>query len=491
MRRFLRRLAVGLVLSMAVAAGAAEDRPSVILVLDASGSMWGHLLDDQPKIAAAKQVVRDLLQDWDPNVNLGVTVYGHRQKGACDDIEPLIGLGPVDASAIMKRIDAIQPKGKTPMTEAVRRAAAELKYTESKASVILVSDGEETCDADPCAAAKQLEQAGVDLTVHTVGFDVVEKKGRDQLQCMAESTGGRFVLAQDAPALKKAIAEAVQVAVAKETPPPPPTAAPTEPPPPTEAVQAQAPAPEQSILPRGGHGYEDPVALPAGAYVVNWKLASDVFEYWKIQARAGQLVKIDLITSPEAGYTGGFLAGTDKKPLTREGCTNRPSSLQWLPSSDEEIYTYIFALGGCNGVAKGSGVTVSFQDRYDAGTSTDVGSGFDGALEVKPGTIEGFLSGQWGDDDKDYYRLKPVAAGSEIKVKIVPPTELGYNLTLYDQDRVQVEQKGSANAGAIARISWKAPEDQEEVFLLIEPRQKPTDLPFAPYKAEVELKPGS
>ena len=465
----------------------------MILVLDASGSMWGHLLDDQPKIAAAKQVVRDLLQDWDPNVNLGVTVYGHRQKGACDDIEPMVGVGPVDASAIMKRVDAIQPKGKTPMTEAIRRAAAELKYTESKASVILVSDGEETCDADPCAAAKQLEQAGVDLTVHTVGFDVVEKKGKDQLRCMAENTGGRFVLAEDAPALKKAIAEAVQVAAAAVTQPPAPTVTPEpEPTPePTPAPQAQAPAPKQNILPRGGHGYEDAVALEPGDYVLNWEMKANVFEHWKIQGRAGQLVKIDLVTTPEIGYTGGFLASADKKPLTREGCTNRTSSLHWLPSSNEEIYTYAFALGGCNGVAKGTGVVVTLVDRYDAGTSTDVGDGFDGALEVKPGTIEGFLTGSWGDDDKDYYRLKPVAAGSEIKVKVVPATELGFQLTLYDQDRVHVADKGSANAGAIARLSWKAPEDQEEVFLLIEVRQKPTELPFAPYKAELELKPGS
>jgi hypothetical protein len=202
-------------------------------------------------------------------------------------------------------------------------------------------------------------------------------------------------------------------------------------------------------------------------------------------------VKIALVTTPEMGYTGGFLASAEKKPLTREGCTNRSSALQWLPSSNEEIYTYVFALGGCNGIAKGSGVVISFVDKYDAGTSTDVGDGFEGALEVKPGTVVGFLTGSWGDDDKDYYRLRPVAAGSEIKVKVVPPTELGYRLRLFDQDRVEVAEKGSANAGAIARVSWTAKEDQEEVFLLIELLQKPTDLPFAAYKAEVELKAGA
>lgn len=489
-----RILIAALVLATATPALTAEDHPTVVVVLDASGSMWGHLLDDQPKIAAAKQVVRDMLASWDPNVWLGLTVYGHRQKGACDDIEPIVPVGPVDAKELLRRVDAIQPKGKTPMTEAVRRAASELKYTESKAAVILVSDGEETCDADPCGAAKALEQAGVDLTVHTIGFDVVEKKGEEQLRCMAENTGGRFLLANDAKSLKKAIDEAVQVVVAAPTSaptePPPPTPEPTSPPPPTAEPPTplpQAPAPAQNFLPRGGHGVADAVPLAPGDYVLNWELASNVFEFWKFQAKPGQLVKIVYGVSAERGYTGGALT-TEKKDLVRKSCTNRPETIAWLPNAKQATYDYVVSIGGCNGVAKGSGLALSIEDRFDGGSSTDAGDDFESALEVKPGTIAGFLRGGDGDDERDYYDIGPVAAGKEIKLKIVPPTDFSYRMTIYDQDRVRKLDKHSANPGAVVRLAWTPEEEQEEVFVLVETTSVPNAAEVAPYKMEVEVK---
>lgn len=487
-KRRLRTLFATVIFAVGASVFADEDRPRIIVVLDASGSMWGHLLDDQPKITAAKKVVHDLLADWDPNVWLGLTVYGHRQKGACDDIETLVPVGPVERKTVLERVDAIQPKGKTPMTEAVRRAAAELKYTESKAQVILVSDGEETCDADPCEAARVLEEAGVDLTVHTIGFDVVEKKGEDQLRCIAENTGGRFLLAEDGASLKKAIDAAVEVAVA-------PAAVPTEPPPtdppatPTPRPQAQAPAPPQNILPRGGHGHEDAVALAPGDYIVNWDLASNVFEFWKFEGKPGQLVRIDLRVSPDRGYTGGALA-VDKKDLAREGCPNQPSVLFWLPSSARDSYPYVVSLGGCNGVAVGSGLAIALEDRFDAGSTTDAGDEFDSALAIEPGNVAGFLAADYrGDDKRDYFRIRSVGAGKEIKMKVVPPTDVGYRLTMFDQDRVEVAEKQSANPGAIVRLAWTPAEDQEEVFLLVRSSAMPSTAESLSYKIELEVKP--
>ena len=58
------------------------------------------------------------------------------------------------------------------MTDAVVAAADSLRYTENAATVILVSDGIETCNPDPCAAAQILAETGVDFTAHVIGFDV-------------------------------------------------------------------------------------------------------------------------------------------------------------------------------------------------------------------------------------------------------------------------------------------------------------------------------
>jgi Ca-activated chloride channel family protein len=209
---------------------AEEPHPKVMLVLDASGSMWGHVLDDRPRIAVAREVVHELLEDWDSRTLLGLTVYGHRTKGDCQDIETPIPVGPLDKPAFLAAVDGISPKGKTPLSESVRRAAAELKYTEEKATVVLVSDGEETCNLDPCKVAEELEKQGVDFTAHVIGFSLVKQVQQDQLRCLAEKTGGRFFLAEDAAGLKDALRAAVRVAEGKseekKVEAPPPTAKP-------------------------------------------------------------------------------------------------------------------------------------------------------------------------------------------------------------------------------------------------------------------------
>ena len=137
---------------------AAQDRPNTILVLDGSGSMWGQI-DGVPKITIAQDVVTDLLQTLPADQRLGLTVYGHRERGNCADIETVVAPDLNTRDAIAQAVTGISPLGKTPMTDAVIAAANALRYTEDSATVILVSDGVETCNPDPCAAARLLEEA--------------------------------------------------------------------------------------------------------------------------------------------------------------------------------------------------------------------------------------------------------------------------------------------------------------------------------------------
>src|SRR5699024_3717319 len=118
-----------------------------ILVFNASGSMWGQI-DGINKIVTAREVVSQLMDDLPENQRLGLLAYGHNRKGDCNDIEMLVPVGS-DRDAIREAVESINPKGMTPMTDAVIQAAEQLKYTEREATVILVSDGEETCHANP------------------------------------------------------------------------------------------------------------------------------------------------------------------------------------------------------------------------------------------------------------------------------------------------------------------------------------------------------
>lgn len=181
----------------------------VMLVLDASGSMWGRI-GDKTKIEIARDVVGGLVGKWDANTNLGLIAYGHRKKGDCGDIETILPVGKVNKQSFVDRVNGLSPKGKTPLTEAVKRAAEHLKYTERAATVILVSDGIESCEADPCDLANILEKTGVDFTAHVVGFGIEDKKDQEKLACIAKNTGGRYINAKSPAELKDALETATK-----------------------------------------------------------------------------------------------------------------------------------------------------------------------------------------------------------------------------------------------------------------------------------------
>jgi Ca-activated chloride channel family protein len=191
-----------------------------IIVLDASGSMWGQI-DGKTKIEIARETLGTVLQSVPADRELGMIAYGHRQKGKCDDIELVIPAAPGTGPAITQAANGLNPKGKTPLSAAVKQAAEALRYTEDKATVILITDGLETCNADPCALGRELETTGVDFTAHVVGFGLSEEEGK-QVACLAENTGGKYIQAKDASDLSEALTETV-VAVA---PDPKPTPAP-------------------------------------------------------------------------------------------------------------------------------------------------------------------------------------------------------------------------------------------------------------------------
>ena len=197
-------------LSLGLAATSASAQGQTVLVLDASGSMWGQI-DGTAKITIAQGVMDELLSTLPEDLALGLAAYGHRARGDCSDVEMLVAPGEDTRTDIRQALAALRPKGNTPMSDAVRIAAETMRYSEEEATVILVSDGIETCNPDPCAAARAMEEAGADFTAHVIGFDLDDAQAVDQMQCMAEATGGTFRSAANAAELADALASLTAV----------------------------------------------------------------------------------------------------------------------------------------------------------------------------------------------------------------------------------------------------------------------------------------
>ncbi|MEM9709908.1 MAG: VWA domain-containing protein [Pseudomonadota bacterium] len=211
----LRLLLTTLILTLAAPVAAQSTKS--ILVLDASNSMWGQI-EGEAKITIARRVIGDLLDTFPSDQALGLSAYGHNREGDCTDIEQLVPPTEGTADAIRAAIEGITPRGKTPLSAAVIAAAKELGSEDAPATVILISDGIETCNLDPCEVGAELERTSVDFTAHVIGFDVASPEERAQLACLAENTGGQFLGASNATELATALA-----VVAEPAPPPPPS----------------------------------------------------------------------------------------------------------------------------------------------------------------------------------------------------------------------------------------------------------------------------
>ena len=181
---------------------AAETPPTLIFIMDASGSMGGRL-EDKVKIDTVREVMSQLLAELPAELNVGLVAYGHRRKGDCSDIENLV---PAEAGGAAKTAEAVNdllPRGKTPLAAALAQIGDYRRQQDGGVTVVLVSDGAETCGGDPCNVAKKLRQQGA-MTIHVVGFDV-SGSAVNQLQCTAREGGGRYFQADSSEGLAAAL----------------------------------------------------------------------------------------------------------------------------------------------------------------------------------------------------------------------------------------------------------------------------------------------
>ena len=257
----------------------AQDRQTCLIVLDASNSMSGYKKGTL-KMQIGKEVIADLVGTMPQNIDLGLVVYGHRRKADCEDIELMIPAQPLRAQEFVQIVNGIRANGKTPLTNAIEFAAKELQGING-ASIILLTDGLETCRRDPCAAIAELAASGIQITTHVIAFDLRSDQA-NQIRCIADQTGGQFLEADSANELLSAMTVAVtEVATGNVSqtvnvaPPVTPAVAVTPAPPAT-------PAPAPAIV-------EDPVLLTvpetvvAGAnFEVQWEGTSNPDDFLTI-----------------------------------------------------------------------------------------------------------------------------------------------------------------------------------------------------------------
>lgn len=206
-----------LTLLMAASAHAANN---IWFIIDASGSMRGKI-DGQRKMEVAKRTLQRLVSQVDPQTRVNLLAYGHRRDNDCSDISVLAtGLTGNRTHQVSAALQQLQPLGKTPIADSLRMVGAIVRQQNSDDTntVVLVSDGIETCGGDPCQVAGELARDNIKLRTHVVGF-AIEARDRAQLECIAREGNGKYFAANSTEGFAEAVRGAIRLAQAEPQPP--------------------------------------------------------------------------------------------------------------------------------------------------------------------------------------------------------------------------------------------------------------------------------
>lgn len=210
-RASLVAIAAALLPAAALAQSCNTADRSVLLILDASGSMNAKLPNGETRIAVAQRAIKGVAGFVPAQAQLSLRMYGAQSAASqknCQDTNLAVPFGPASASgsAITTTVDGVKAQGYTPIAFSLGQAAGDFPADAKERVIVLVSDGKETCQGDPLVAAKALATKGI--TIHTVGF-VVDTAARGQLQAIAQATGGTYFDAPVGPELPDTLKSAL------------------------------------------------------------------------------------------------------------------------------------------------------------------------------------------------------------------------------------------------------------------------------------------
>ena len=188
----------------------------ILFLLDGSGSMlgkWGRTL----KIDAAKELLADMVDSLRTNQNLelALRIYGHRyqrESQNCQDTKLEVPFGRNNHNAVIERLGAIKPKGTTPIAYSLEKATDDFpKDSDFRNIIILITDGIESCDGDPCSVSMRLQRNRIFLRPFVIGLGMTPEY-RDDFECL-----GQYFDARDKTGFQKALNKAVNTTLGKTT----------------------------------------------------------------------------------------------------------------------------------------------------------------------------------------------------------------------------------------------------------------------------------
>lgn len=199
--------------TLTVAEGAKDGAGDAVeFVLDVSGSMLEKTRGGGSRVEVAKKILGETVAGKVPaGTAVAVRVFGRVGGDACGT-ELSVPVGP--PGAVLAALAGIEAKkyAMTPIAAALKEVASDLGAVTGQKTVVLLTDGRETCGGDPAAVLRDLAAQGLGLRVNVVGFALVSKSLKRTFVALAEAGGGQFYDAADGESLAEVLSAAVRAA---------------------------------------------------------------------------------------------------------------------------------------------------------------------------------------------------------------------------------------------------------------------------------------
>ncbi|MGC9470147.1 MAG: vWA domain-containing protein [Bacteroidales bacterium] len=162
----------------------------ILFILDASQSMTGEWQGDRKINIARNFLIRtvDSLEQL-PQVEIALRVYGHQSPVPpqdCNDTRLEVPFRKGNAGEIRQKLRFLNPKGTTPLARSLQLSASDFPACEScRNIVILITDGIEACDGDPCEVSRELQRKGIILRPFIIGIGLTDDL-KESFNCVGE-----------------------------------------------------------------------------------------------------------------------------------------------------------------------------------------------------------------------------------------------------------------------------------------------------------------
>ena len=172
----------------------AEDY--VEFLLDSSVSM-AEKLGAEPKVELARHALTEAVKQLPRGTRFAVRTFGHRvdqnhQAESCQDSELIIPFNAPALDVLGLRLNGLKPKGYTALAYSLAQVAADFPAQAGRKTLVLMTDGADTCGGDPEAIVSTLKKKGFEVQVQVLGI-ALDVAGRKSLQTLAAVSGGVFV----------------------------------------------------------------------------------------------------------------------------------------------------------------------------------------------------------------------------------------------------------------------------------------------------------